>query len=92
MLAYLSDASFDLYFDRFTLDNATTEEAKDYDLVKEVMLEKLSTQNTEFEIMREALTFRYNREDIPTSYQERTRSTIKRKQAITLNSSYSEML
>ena len=38
--AYLSDAAFDFYFDCFTLDNAPNEEAKDYVLVKKVMLEK----------------------------------------------------
>ncbi len=33
-VAYLSDAVFDFYFDRFTLDNVPTEEAYDYGLVK----------------------------------------------------------
>ncbi len=65
-VAYLSDSAFEFYFDRFSLANAPTEEAKDYGLAKKVMLEKFSTQNTESEIMREALTFRYGRRDIPT--------------------------
>ncbi len=66
IVAYLSDAAFDFYLDRFTLDNALTEEAKDYDLVKKVVLEKFSTQKTDSEIMRGALTFRYDGGDIPT--------------------------
>ncbi len=57
--------AFDFYFDRFTLDNAPTEDAKDYGLVKKVMLEKFSTQRTKPEIMREALTLQYDGRDIP---------------------------
>ena len=60
IVTYLSDAAFDFYFYHFTLDNAPTEEAKDYGLVKRVMLEKFSTQKTESEIMREALTLQYH--------------------------------
>ena len=65
-MAYLSDAAFDFYFNRLTLDSAPTEESKDYGLVKKVMLEKFSTQKTESEIMREALTIRYDGGDTPT--------------------------
>ncbi len=65
-MAYLSDGALDFYFDSFTLDNAPTEEAKDYDLVKKVMLENISTQKTESEIIREALTLRYDEGDIPS--------------------------
>ncbi len=61
IVAYLSGAPFDFYFDRFILD-------KEYDVVKKVMLDKLSTQKTESEIMREALTLRYDRGDIPTFF------------------------
>ncbi len=32
-VAYLSGAAFDFYIDRFTLDNAPTEEAKEYGVV-----------------------------------------------------------
>ena len=42
IVAYQSYVAFDFYFDRFTLDNAPTEEAKGYCLVKKVMLEKFS--------------------------------------------------
>ncbi len=66
IVAYLSDADFDFYCDRFTLDNALNEEAKDYGLVKKVILVKLSTQKTESEIMRDARTLRYDGGDIPT--------------------------
>ncbi len=66
IVAYLSDAAFEFYFDRFTLDNAPIQEAKDYGLVKEVMLEKFSAQETESEIMRDALNLRYDGGDIPT--------------------------
>ncbi len=65
-VAYLSHAAFDFYSDRFNPDNAPNKEAKDYGLVKKVILEKFSTQKTESEIMREALTFRYDGGDIPT--------------------------
>ncbi len=40
IVAYLTGAAFEFYFDRFTLDNAPTEEAEDYEVVKKVMLEK----------------------------------------------------
>ncbi len=65
-MAYLSEVAFDFHFDRFTLDRAPTGEVKDYEIVKKVMLEKFSAQKTEFEVMREALTLRYDRGDIPT--------------------------
>ena len=67
-MAYLSDAAFDFYFDRFTLDNTPTEEAKDYGLVQKVMLEKFSNQKNESEIMREALILQYGGRDIPTFF------------------------
>ena len=38
LVAYLSRAAFNFYFDWFTLDIAPTEEAKGYGLVKKVML------------------------------------------------------
>ncbi len=63
IVAYLSDAVFDFFFDRFTLDNFPTEEAKDYGLVKKEMQEKFSTQKTEPETMRDALTLRYDAGD-----------------------------
>ncbi len=56
IVAYLTGAAFDFYFDRFTLDNAQTEEGKDYEIVKKVMLEKFSIENTDSEIMRDALS------------------------------------
>ncbi len=65
IVAYLTGAAFDFYFDRFTLDIAPTEEGKDYEVVKKVMLEKLSIQKTESEIMRDALSLRYDGGDIP---------------------------
>ncbi len=67
IVAYLSDSAFDFYFDCFTLDKSPTEESNDYGLVKTVMLVKLSAQKTESEVMREAFTFRYEGEDLPTS-------------------------
>ena len=79
ILSYLSDAAFNFYFERFTLDNAPTEEAKDYGIVKEVKLEKFSTQEAGSVMMREALTA----EEIflPSSFGLKW-STIKRKLAI----------
>ena len=67
IVAYLSDWTFDFYFDCFTLDKSPTEEANDYGLVKTVILVKFSAQKTESEVMREAFTFRYEGEDLPTS-------------------------
>ena len=66
IVACLSRAAFDFYFDLFILDNAPTEEAKEHGLVKKAMLEKFSTQKTESEMMRESLTLRYDGSDIPT--------------------------
>ena len=66
IVAYLGYAAFDFNFDCFTLDNAPTEEAKDYGLVKEVMLEKFSNQETESEMTREVLSLRYDGGDVPS--------------------------
>ncbi len=65
IVAYLSGIAFDFYFDRFTSDNAPTEEAKYYGIVEKVTLEKFSTQKIESEIMREVLTVQYEGGDIP---------------------------
>ncbi len=66
IVAYLSDAAFDLYFDCFTPVKAPTEEDKDYGPVKKVMLEKFSAQKTEYGKIREAFTLQYNGSDFPT--------------------------
>ncbi len=66
IMAYLSGVAFDFYFDRFTLDNAPTDAAKDYGAMKKVVLEKFSIQRAESEIMRDALTIRYDGGDIPS--------------------------
>ncbi len=68
IVAYLNDTPVDFYFDRFTLYNAPTDEAKEYGLVKNVTLQKFSTLKTEYEVMREALTLRYDGGDIPTCF------------------------
>ncbi len=65
IVAYLSDATFDFYFDRFTLGKDPTKEAKDYGLLRKVILENVSIGKTEYEIMREALTLQYDGADIP---------------------------
>ncbi len=79
IVAYLSGAAFDFYFDGFTLETAPTEEAKDYGEVSKVMLEKFCTQKTESEIMREALTLLTMEEIFRTSYQGLARSAIRLK-------------
>ena len=66
IVAYLTGAAFDIYFYRFTSDNAPTEEANDYEVVKKVILEKISIQKTDSEIIRDALSLRYDGGDIPT--------------------------
>ncbi len=87
----VSSPRVNLDFDLFTLDNALAEAAKNYVLVKKVMLENLVTQKTESEIMREALTVRCDRGDIRSSYQWLSGSTIRLKSARMSNSSYSEL-
>ncbi len=52
IVLYISGTSFYFYFDGFTIDNAPTQEAKDYGIVEKVMLEKFSTKKTESEIMK----------------------------------------
>ncbi len=66
IMVYGTGAAFDFYFSRFTLKNAFTEEAKDYEVVANVMLEKFLTQKIESEITKEALTLQYDGRDIPT--------------------------
>ena len=56
IVAYLAGTAFDFYFDRFTMDNGWTDEAKDYGKVKGVMLENFSVRKTEYEIMKEAIS------------------------------------
>ena len=56
IVAYLTGAAGNFCFDRFTLDNGPIDEAKDYEVVKKVMLEKFSIQKAESEIMRNALS------------------------------------
>ncbi len=90
-VAYFSRAAFDFYFDRFTLDKVSTEEAKDHGVVKKVMLEHSSAKTTESEVMREALTLRYDGVDIPTFLSKSDRSKIRPKSARMSNSSYFEM-
>ena len=70
IVAYLTGAAFNFYFDRFTLDNGPIDEAKDYAVGKKVMLEKLSIQKAESEIMRDALSLSVTTVGISqTSYQ-----------------------
>ena len=49
--AYLIEAAFDNYFDRFILIKAHTKEPTDYGIVKKVRQQKFSVRKTEFEIM-----------------------------------------
>ena len=84
IVAYLSGAAFDFYFDRLSLDNATAEEAKQYGLVMKVMLEKFSTQKKLSPFDTIEAIFR-------PSYQGLTRSTIRLKLVRMSNSSYFEM-
>ncbi len=77
IVTYLSYRGFEFYFDHFTLDNASTEEAKYFVLIRKVMLEKFSTQKTESEIIREALTLQYDEEISRPSYQGLTRSILR---------------
>ncbi len=59
-MAYQSGVDFDFLFDRFTQDNVPSEEPKGFIAAKKVMREKFSTQKTESDIIREALTHRYD--------------------------------
>ena len=66
IVAYLAGTAFDFYFDRFTMDNGPTDEAKGYSKVKGVMLEKFSLRKTESEITKEAISLEYDGGDIQT--------------------------
>ena len=59
-MAYLAGTAFHFYFDRFTMNNGPTDEAKDYGKVKWVMSAKFSVRKTESEIMEEAISLEYN--------------------------------
>ena len=63
-MAYLRNQAFYFDFVRFSMDNASTEEAKDYGVVKKVMLEKFSSRKSQSEIIREGLMLQYGRGDI----------------------------
>ncbi len=43
IVVFQSVAAFDFYFVSFTLDNSPTDEAKDYAVVKKMILENFST-------------------------------------------------
>ncbi len=64
LVDFLKADAFNYYFYYFTEDNAPTEEAKSFQLVKKAMLEKFSTKKTDAETMREALNLRYVGENI----------------------------
>ena len=64
IVAYLGGDAFDFYFDRFTMDNGPTAEAKSYQTVKDAMLKKFSTQKSEAEVMRDAISLMYDGGDI----------------------------
>ena len=64
VVCFLSGQAFYFDFDRFTMDNSPNSGAKDYATVKKIMLEKFSTQKTEAEIMKDAVTLSYDGGDI----------------------------
>ncbi len=59
-----SREAFDFYFERFKWDNGPTTEAKNYHVVKDVMLKKVSTQKSDAEIMKDAIFLTYDGGDI----------------------------
>ena len=66
IVAYLTRTALDFYFDRFTMANGPTDEAKAYGKVRGVILENFSVQKTESEIMKEAISLEYDGGDIQT--------------------------
>ena len=54
-VASLDGATFEYYFDNFKEDYAPNEDARSFQKVKEVLLEKFSTKKTEAEVMKEAV-------------------------------------
>ena len=64
IIAYLSGDAFDFYFERFMMNNGPTPEAKNNGIVEEVMLQKFSTQKSEAESMKEAISLSYDGGDI----------------------------
>ena len=50
LVAYLNGEKFEYYFDNFTEDNDPNEEVRSFQKVKEELLKKFLTQNTDVEV------------------------------------------
>ncbi len=68
MVAHLNAEAFEYYFDHFTEENAPTEAAKSFQVVKQTLLAKFSTKKTESETMKEAMNLTYQDEDVKEFY------------------------
>ena len=59
LVADLDWEAFEYYFDNFTEDNASNEEATSFQKAKAALLEKFSTTKTEAEVIKGAVNFVY---------------------------------
>ena len=57
LVMYLTGAVFDLYFDTFTFERRPTNEAKDYEKLKEAMIDQFSPKKQQAVIIKERLTY-----------------------------------
>ena len=64
LVAFLKADAFDCCNEYFTEDNAPTEEAKLFQVVKKAMLENISTKKTEAETIKEAVNLQYAGDDV----------------------------
>lgn len=54
-MAHFDSEAFEFYFQRFAIDNGITQEAKNYQIFRDSMLNKFSAPKSEAEIMKEAI-------------------------------------
>ena len=59
MVRHLHAEAFEYYFHRFTEENAPTEETKSFQVSKKALLEKLSSNKTESEPIKDAVNLNY---------------------------------
>ena len=64
LVEHLNPEAFKYYFDNFMEENAPTNAANPFEVVKKALLEKFSTKNTESETMEEAMNLSYQGEDV----------------------------
>lgn len=59
IVAYLTGDAFEYYFDNFTEENPSTEDARSVKFVKDYLFEKFLVKKTDAKTMKEAVNFTY---------------------------------